>query len=164
MIGLQTDFFLLSRFLLVLVLFNTTSSCCCFALSIIFEDQSVGLLVATLVMLFEMLFGGLLLNKNSVASAFKWIYSFSFFNYAFEALVVNEVAKLTLVEEKFGFKVDVSMLFIVGSWCCYFTNFWIKSARVLERRSFPWSDGWYFLRGRLFMAAIFCKGKKMNAE
>ncbi|KAJ2997734.1 hypothetical protein HDV02_005204 [Globomyces sp. JEL0801] len=107
MIGLQPEFVLLLRFLLVLVLFNVTSACCCLAISIIFPDQGIASLIATLVMLFEMLFGGLLLNKATVSPMFQWMHRLSFFNYAFEALVVNEVAGLTLVEEKFGFKIDV---------------------------------------------------------
>jgi hypothetical protein len=32
----------------------------------------------------------------------------SFFNYAFEALIVNEVVYLTLTEEKYGLQIDVS--------------------------------------------------------
>jgi hypothetical protein len=107
MIGLQADLWMLFRFLLVLVLFNVTSASCCLAISIIFKDQGVAALIATLVMLFEMLFGGLLLNKATMPSSFQWMQNLSFFNYAFEALVVNEVAGLTLVEEKFGFKIDV---------------------------------------------------------
>lgn len=110
MIGLQPDLTALLRFLLVLVLFNVTSASCCLAISIIFKDQSVASLVATLVMLFNMLFGGLLLNKATMPSSFHWVMNFSFFNYAFEALVVNEVAGLTLVEEKFGFKIDASKM------------------------------------------------------
>lgn len=107
MIGLQSDMFLLGRFLLVLVLFNVTSASCFLAISVIFEDQGIANLVATLVMLFEMLFGGLLLNKASMPASFQWMQNLSFFNYAFEALVVNEVAGLTLVEEKFGFQIYV---------------------------------------------------------
>ena len=107
MIGLQADIILLLRFLLVLVLFNVTSACCCLAISIVFQDPGVATLLAILIMLFEMLFGGLLLNKNTLTPAFQWMHRLSFFNYAFEALVVNEVAGLTLYEEKFGFKIDV---------------------------------------------------------
>jgi ABC-type multidrug transport system permease subunit len=107
MIGLQPEIGLLLRFLLVLILFNVTAASCCLSISIIFKDQGVAGLIATLVMLFEMLFGGLLLNNNSIPPAFQWLNSLSFFNYAFEALVVNEVVGLTLIEEKFGFKIDV---------------------------------------------------------
>ena len=107
MIGLRSETDILLRFLLVLVLFNLTAASCCFAISIIFKEIGVANLVATLVMLFEMLFGGLLLNKNSIPNAFQWMQRISFFNYAFEALVVNEVNGLTLVEEKYGLKIDV---------------------------------------------------------
>ncbi|KAJ3256010.1 hypothetical protein HK103_005817 [Boothiomyces macroporosus] len=110
MIGLQPEPDVLLRFLLVLVIFNVTSASCCLAISIIFEDQAVASLIATLIMLFEMLFGGLLLNKATISPAFQWLYSISFFNYAFEALIVNEVAGLTLVEEKFGFKVPGALV------------------------------------------------------
>ncbi|KAH9270896.1 hypothetical protein BASA83_006849 [Batrachochytrium salamandrivorans] len=107
MIGLRPDTILLLRFLLVLVLFNLTAASVCLTISIIFKDVAVASLIATLVMLFEMLFGGLLLNKASIPPAFQWMQRLSFFNYAFEALVVNEVNGLALVEEKLGLKIDV---------------------------------------------------------
>jgi hypothetical protein len=125
MVGLQADVIILTKFLLVLVLFNVTSACCCFALSIIIEDQSVASLVATMVMLFEMLFGGLLLNKNSVSPNLKWLHRLSFFNYAFEALVANEVLNLTLVEEKFGFKVDVPGALVLQTFGLNAQGYWL---------------------------------------
>jgi hypothetical protein len=72
--------------------------------------------MATLVMLFEMLFGGLLLNKASLPKYLTWLTEFSFFNAAFEAMIVNEVNiiksnievnGLVLYENKFGLMVDV---------------------------------------------------------
>lgn len=107
MIGLRSELANLLKFLLVLVLFNMTAASACFAISIIFKDIAVANLIATLVMLFEMLFGGLLLNKETIPSAFRWMDRLSFFNYAFEALVVNEVSSLVLIEEKYGLKIDV---------------------------------------------------------
>lgn len=108
----ETPYFLL-KFLLILVLFNLTSAACCMMISIIFKDASVASLIATLVMLFEMLFGGLLLNKGTVPAIFKWMQTFSFFNCALEALVVNEVYGLTLYETKFGLQIDVSNLYTI---------------------------------------------------
>jgi ABC-type multidrug transport system permease subunit len=107
MIGLRPDIENLLKFLLVLVLFNLTAASCCFAISIVFKELGVANLIATLVMLFEMLFGGLLLNKATVPEHVTWLYRISFFNYAFEALAANEVANLVLVEEKYGLKIDV---------------------------------------------------------
>jgi drug/metabolite transporter (DMT)-like permease len=92
MIGLREDSpIYLVKFLLVLVLFNLTSASVCLAISIVFVDASVASLMATLVMLFEMLFGGLLLNKTSLPTSMSWLTELSFFNAAFEAMIVNEV-------------------------------------------------------------------------
>lgn len=69
MIGLREDSgWFLFRFILVLVMFNLTAASVCLCISIVFVDPSVANLMATLVMLFEMLFGGLLLNKNALPS------------------------------------------------------------------------------------------------
>jgi hypothetical protein len=68
----------------------------CLAISIVFVESSVASLMATLVMLFEMLFGGLLLNKNSLPKYLTWLTEFSFFNSAFEAMIVNEVRILLM--------------------------------------------------------------------
>ncbi|KAJ3372343.1 hypothetical protein HDU91_003953 [Kappamyces sp. JEL0680] len=124
MIGLQPELYMLFRFLLVLILFNVTSASCCLMLSIIFKDQGVASLIATLVMLFEMLFGGLLLNKATMAPSYQWLQNLSFFNYAFEALVVNEVAGLTLVEEKFGFKIDVPGALVLQTFGLNAQGYW----------------------------------------
>ena len=124
MIGLQAEAVILLRFLLVLILFNVTSACCCLAISIVFEDAAVANLVAILIMLFEMLFGGLLLNKNTLGPAFQWMHRLSFFNYAFEALVVNEVTGLSLYEEKFGFKIDVPGALVLQTFGLNPQNFW----------------------------------------
>jgi hypothetical protein len=83
-------------------------------LSLVFREASVAALIATLVMLFEMLFGGLLLNKNSVPPWGAWLQTFSYFNCALEALVVNEVNGLTLFETKFGLQIDVSCKGLCG--------------------------------------------------
>lgn len=108
MIGLRADSpIYLLKFLLVLVLFNLTAASVCLAISIVFKDLSVANLVATLLMLFEMLFGGLLLNKNSLPKYLNWIPKFSFFNSAIEAMVVNEINGLTLYENKHGWEVNV---------------------------------------------------------
>lgn len=89
-------------------MFNLTAAAACMMISIICKDASVASLLATLIMLFEMLFGGLLLNKGTVPDWAKWLQTLSFFNCALEALVVNEVNGLTLYETKFGLQIDVS--------------------------------------------------------
>ncbi len=107
MAGLRSESVVfLFKFLLVLVLFNMTAASVCLAISIIFRDASLASLVAILVILFQMLFGGLLVNQNSIPKMIAWLKNLSFFNFAYEALAVNEVNGLTLVEVKAGLKID----------------------------------------------------------
>ena len=96
------------KFLLTLVAFNSTAAAACLAISIIVPDLASASLVATVVILFEMLFGGLLLNKPSIPAYLGWLSTFSYFNCALEALVVNEVNGLKLFDDKFGLMIDVS--------------------------------------------------------
>ncbi|KAI9335039.1 hypothetical protein DFJ73DRAFT_852417 [Zopfochytrium polystomum] len=131
LVGLRSESFqFLFKFLYVLVLFNMTAASCCMALSLVLSDASVATLVATLVMLFEMLFGGLLLNKGSVPPAFRWMQDTSFFNCALEALVVNEVYGLSLYENKFGLQIDVPGAVILQTFGFEYRNYWVD-ARML---------------------------------
>ncbi|CAG8810880.1 20747_t:CDS:2, partial [Gigaspora rosea] len=63
MVGLVPGFSEFFKFLLVLVLFNLTAASICLCIGIIFKEVGVASLLSSLVMLFSMLFGGLLLNK-----------------------------------------------------------------------------------------------------
>ena len=55
MVLLRPELEAVQKFMLVLVLFNLTAASACFAISIVFSDQGVATLLATLLMLFEML-------------------------------------------------------------------------------------------------------------
>jgi len=107
MVGLVPTLGHLLKFLLVLVSFNLCASAICLCLGLAFKELSVANLLGSLVMLFSMLFGGLLLNKDSIPSYLAWLKDLSFFNYAFEAMIVNEMVYLQLTEKKFGLEIDV---------------------------------------------------------
>lgn len=64
MVGLVEGWTEFGKFFLVLVLFNIVASGVCLMIGIIFETVGVANLMSSLVMLFSMLFGGLLLNKG----------------------------------------------------------------------------------------------------
>lgn len=44
---------------------------------------------------------------------FAWLKYLSFFQYALEALLVNELIYLQLIEERFGLSIDVSYLLLI---------------------------------------------------
>ncbi|RKP11885.1 ABC-2 type transporter-domain-containing protein [Piptocephalis cylindrospora] len=107
MVGLVPDLPHFARFLSVLVAFNLTAASICLVLGIMIREVSVANLTSSLVMLFSMLFGGLLLNKDSMPGYLQWLKNLSFFHYAFEALIVNEMVYLQLIEKKYGLEIDV---------------------------------------------------------
>lgn len=94
-------------FILVLVLFNLAAAAICLFIGIVCKDSGVANLIGSLVMLFSLLFAGLLLNHNAIPAAALWLQWLSIFHYGFEALIVNEVTQLTLVDRQHGIDITV---------------------------------------------------------
>jgi ABC-type multidrug transport system ATPase subunit/ABC-type multidrug transport system permease subunit len=115
MTGLVADVAHFSRFMAVLVLFNLAAAAICFFIGIVCRDGGVANLVGSLVMLFSLLFAGLLLNHETIPAAATWLQTASIFHYGFEALIVNEVRQLTLVDKKYGLDITVPGAAILSS-------------------------------------------------
>ncbi|KAL1875307.1 hypothetical protein VTK73DRAFT_10144 [Phialemonium thermophilum] len=115
MTGLVPDASHFFVFLLVLVLFNLAAAAVCLFVGIVCKDGGVANLIGSLVMLFSLLFAGLLLNHNAIPPAAIWLQWLSIFHYAFEALIVNEVKYLTLVDKKYGLDITVPGAAILSS-------------------------------------------------
>ncbi|KAI9924611.1 hypothetical protein ASPWEDRAFT_51625 [Aspergillus wentii DTO 134E9] len=95
------------RFILVLVLFNLAAANICLFIGIVFRDGGVANLIGSLVMLFSLLFAGLLLNHDAIPKSAMWLQMLSIFHYGFEALIVNEVTFLRLIDHKYGLDIEV---------------------------------------------------------
>ncbi|KAI0121076.1 ABC transporter-like protein [Xylariales sp. AK1849] len=115
MTGLIPDASHFFTFLLVLVLFNLAAAAICLFIGIICKDGSVANLIGSLVMLFSLLFAGLLLNHDAIPGAAQWLQAMSIFHYGFESLIVNEVLKLELVDKKYGLDIKVPGAVILSS-------------------------------------------------
>lgn len=80
------------RFVLILVLFNLAAAGICLFIGIIFRDGSVANLIGSLVMLFSLLFAGLLLNHDAIPKAALWLQTVSplrlFFNARWKILIM----------------------------------------------------------------------------
>ncbi|KAG8533198.1 uncharacterized protein KY384_001981 [Bacidia gigantensis] len=107
MSGLTPEWPAFFKFVLILVLFNLAAAAICLFLGIVFQDGAVANLIGSLVMLFSLLFAGLLLNHDAIPKSALWLQSLSIFHYGFEALIVNEVKYLTLVDHKYGLDIEV---------------------------------------------------------
>ncbi|OQO08533.1 hypothetical protein B0A48_06403 [Cryoendolithus antarcticus] len=95
------------KFTLFLVLFNLAAAMVILFIGICVRNQGVANLLAVLVMLFSLLFGGFLLNSETVPTGFGWLKELSIFHYGFEGLIVNEVRYLSLTEHKYGLDIEV---------------------------------------------------------
>ncbi|KAJ9605043.1 FAD-dependent urate hydroxylase [Cladophialophora chaetospira] len=109
MCGLLPKWGVFFTFILVLVLFNLAAAAICLTIGILFKDGAVANLIGSLVMLFSLLFAGLLLNLNhdTVQRAAQLMQKLSIFHYGYEALIVNEVAKLRLKDHRYGLDIEV---------------------------------------------------------
>lgn len=63
------------KFILILVLFNLAAAAICLFIGIIFRDGGLANLIGSLVMLFSLLFAGLLLNHDAIPPAALWLQS-----------------------------------------------------------------------------------------
>ncbi|KAK4167257.1 hypothetical protein QBC43DRAFT_256433 [Cladorrhinum sp. PSN259] len=107
MTGLVPELAKFFVFILVLVLFNFAAAGICLFIGIVCKDSGVANLIGSLVMLFSLLFAGLLLNHNAIPASALWLQWLSIFHYGFEALIVNEVTHLTLIDRKMGLDITV---------------------------------------------------------
>ncbi|KAI9706648.1 MAG: hypothetical protein M1836_003657 [Candelina mexicana] len=115
MVGLVPAWPEFLKFILILVLFNFAAASICLFIGIVFRDGGVANLIGSLIMLFSLLFAGLLLNHNAIPKAALWLQDLSIFHYGFEGLIVNEVKYLTLVDHKFGLDIEVPGSAILSS-------------------------------------------------
>jgi ABC-type multidrug transport system ATPase subunit/ABC-type multidrug transport system permease subunit len=115
MTGLVAEMDKFFVFMLVLVLFNLAAAAICLFIGIVCKDHGVANLIGSLVMLFSLLFAGLLLNHNAIPKAALWLQWLSIFHYGFEALIVNEVTQLTLIDRKIGIEITVPGAAILSS-------------------------------------------------
>ncbi|GAA5979551.1 hypothetical protein JCM5350_004931 [Sporobolomyces pararoseus] len=119
------------RFILVLVLFNLSASSVVLLLSILIKNAGVANLVGSLVMLFNLLFAGLLINRDKLPSWLRWLETWSFFHAAFEALLVNEVRYLQLRDHRYGVDIEVPAATILSMFGFQAQAFWFPDVSLL---------------------------------
>lgn len=77
MVGLTPAWAEFFKFILVLVLFNLAAAAICLFIGIVFKDGGVAQLIGSLVMLFSLLFAGLLLNHDAIPKPAMWLQTVS---------------------------------------------------------------------------------------
>ncbi len=98
-------------FMLVSILISYCATGMCLLISSLSPSVAVGNLVAIIVMMFMLLFGGLLLNNSTLPPGLAWIKWLSYINFAFSAMMINEFTNLTFFGNFFFFLVVVFFFF-----------------------------------------------------
>jgi ABC-type multidrug transport system ATPase subunit len=73
MTGLLPEWPAFFKFIAILVLFNLAAAAICLFIGIVFKDGGVANLIGSLVMLFSLLFAGLLLNHDAIPKSALWL-------------------------------------------------------------------------------------------
>uniref|UniRef100_M4BQM0 ABC transporter domain-containing protein n=1 Tax=Hyaloperonospora arabidopsidis (strain Emoy2) TaxID=559515 RepID=M4BQM0_HYAAE len=96
MMGLQASMTRFLMFSLTLVLFNVAAGAICLLVGVLSRRVGPANLGATVVLLVMLLFGGFLLNSQTMPTSVGWMKHLSIFSYAFEILMTNELKGLIL--------------------------------------------------------------------
>ncbi|ORX36133.1 hypothetical protein BD324DRAFT_630290 [Kockovaella imperatae] len=129
--GLNPEVSSFWKFIMTLVLFNLTASSIVLFLSVAISDLGLANLLGSLVMLYNLLFAGLLMNYDRVPQGLKWMQTLSFFHAGYEALLVNELRYLQLIERKFGLDIQVPSATILSSFGFHAQAFWWPDTALL---------------------------------
>ncbi|SCZ99125.1 BZ3500_MvSof-1268-A1-R1_Chr3-1g05826 [Microbotryum saponariae] len=119
------------RFVMVLVAFNLSASSVVLFLSVIIKDAGVASLIGSLIMLFNLLFAGLLINRDKLPWWLQWLETTSFFHAAFEAFLVNEVRYLQLRDHRYGVDIEVPAATILSMFGFNAQAFWFPDMTFL---------------------------------
>lgn len=115
LIGFNPDPIFFFRFLLIMVIFSANCGLFCMVLGIFINNVATANLIASITMLFQMLFAGVLVNQNSIPLALRWLQYLSFFKYAYEACVANDAAGLRLKDTISGVDLEIPASVILKS-------------------------------------------------
>ncbi|KAL3658794.1 hypothetical protein V7S43_016162 [Phytophthora oleae] len=94
--GLQATTGRFLMFSLTLVLFNVAAGAICLLVGVLSRRVGSANLGATVALLVMLLFGGFLLNSQTMPTSVGWLKHLSIFSYAFEILMTNELKGLIL--------------------------------------------------------------------
>ncbi|ORY44432.1 P-loop containing nucleoside triphosphate hydrolase protein [Rhizoclosmatium globosum] len=110
-----------TKYISMLIFFSAEIGLLCLTFAITISDIGTATLLGSIIILFKMLFAGFLINQSSIPPALSWIQYLSFFRYAYEAMIVNDLTDVqihdnvsgsnitipvSVVLDKFGFDVN----------------------------------------------------------
>ncbi|KAJ1936856.1 (ABC) transporter, partial [Linderina pennispora] len=124
MTGLSATVHQFVKFFGTLTLFNLTVASQMFFIGLLAEELVVSNFIASIMLLFSLLFGGLILNKDSMPAIIQPLCHVSSFNLAYEAMAINELRFATVEEVRFGLEIQVPSAALLSSFGFNVLAFW----------------------------------------
>ena len=104
MIGLRAKASAFLYFLVIITLFNIVAGGLCLIIASVAPSVAAANIIAIACILVATLFAGFLVNRETLPPSLSWIFFGSFFSYAFESLLVNELSKMPIIIDPKGVK------------------------------------------------------------
>jgi ABC-type multidrug transport system permease subunit len=101
------------KYLAIMLVFAAECGLFCLMIACLIRDAGTANLVAGILLLFQTLLSGMMINQQSIPDILKWIQSLSFLKLAYEALVVNDLADFYFSDKFAGKKVTVQASLIL---------------------------------------------------
>ncbi|KAJ1548636.1 hypothetical protein HK405_001545, partial [Cladochytrium tenue] len=117
-----TDHF--TKYMAILILFAAEIGLLCLFFAIIISDVGSATLYGSIVILFKMLLGGLLINQAQIVPALGWIQYLSFYRYAYEALVVNDLTNMNIVDTVSGATINIPASVVLSKFGFDINKYW----------------------------------------
>jgi ABC-type multidrug transport system permease subunit len=107
LIGFNPEASFFFKYLLVMILFSVNAGLYSLAMGCAISESSTSTLAASISILFQMLFAGILVNQVQIPVYIQWIQYISFFKYAYEACVASDAQGLRLIDQIAGVQFTV---------------------------------------------------------
>ncbi|KAJ3280724.1 hypothetical protein HDU76_009100 [Blyttiomyces sp. JEL0837] len=124
MIGLSSSGDHFVKFIIVMLVFSAQIGFLCMFFAIVIADVGAATLYGAIVILFKTLFAGLLVNPSQITVYLRWIQYISFFRYSYEALVVNDLNGLQIVDTVAGAQVNIPASIVLTKFGFDLNSFW----------------------------------------
>ena len=103
------------RFMAIMLIFSVNCSLFCLVIGCLIDDYSTATLVASISMLFQLLFAGILVNQLQIPVTLRWVQYLSLFKYAYEAAAANDAVGVRLITTVNGLPITISAATILTS-------------------------------------------------
>lgn len=131
MVGMKPEAAYFFEFILIAVLFHLCMALYNMLLSALIEDLSVSILFAGVFILFNIGFGGFLLNLNDLSGVFRWLQWICPMKYALEAVASHELNGLQLIDTVGGVPITASVSVFSGNLFAFKSDAFYRDLLVL---------------------------------